>query len=143
MIFQPLISYGAGPTLVNFSLPMKLWDYEEGAGMGGEDVSAAGIPTSYTVRWDQVMRWTLRFTEFEHDVVMDWLKWAMQNKNVPFTVYFDRTDISALSWLVYLDEPAVKDRIKMPRESDAPWVMTTQVALRTVSGARPTRPVRP
>jgi hypothetical protein len=137
MIYQPKIVYAAGGgSTLNFSLSQKLWTYEEGAGMGGEDMSAAGVPVSYIVRWDQLLNVTLRFLESERAAVMDWLKWAQQNKSTSFSFYFDATDLAGAAYDVYLESPKVGERITMPREANSPWVMSTSVTLRQVTGVR-------
>lgn len=140
MIFQPRIVYDVS-TEVIFTVPMKPWEYEEGAGLGGEDTSAAGVPESYTVRWDQFIKLTLRFTEAERAAVMDWLLWAVQHKGTPFSLFIDQTDVTGIA--VYLDSPTAKDRIQSPREQATPWIFTTQVTLRQVAGVRFNRAMRP
>jgi hypothetical protein len=137
MIFQPKIVYN-GITVI-LSLSQKLWTYEEGPGMGGEDVSAAGVPESYVVRWDNIINVTLRFLESERDAVMEWIKWAMSNKGSVSVFYFDSTDPDVASYAVYMEKPKAGDRIAMPREQGSPWIMSTEVKLRTVSASRPAR----
>jgi hypothetical protein len=134
MIFQPLVSYNGG-ILVAFSLPMKLWQYEEGPGMGGEDTTASGLPSSYVVRWDQAVKWTIRFTDAERTIVMEWLRWAMMNKNVAFDVYFDQAVLLS-KYTVYLESPKVSERIRPTREEATPWVWTLDVMFRSVNSTR-------
>jgi hypothetical protein len=140
MIFQPLVSYNGG-ILVAFTLPMKLWTYEEGAGMGGEDTTASGIPSSYVVRWDQATKWSLRFTDAERTAVMEWLKFSVMHKNMPFDVYFDQAVLSS-RYTVYLESPKAAERIQATREDATPWVWTTDVTFRSVNSTRFSMAVR-
>jgi hypothetical protein len=133
MIYAPRFVYNGAVELA-LTLSQKLWTYEEGSGMGGEDTSAAGVPESYIVRWDQLMNMTLRYTEAERGAVMEMLKWCVSNKGTAFSLFHDQTDVTGVA--VYLESPKTSERIKSDRESGSPWVLTTTITLRSPTSVR-------
>lgn len=136
MKWQPRIAYNNGGVVtINLSIPQRWWEPEEGVGMGDEDVSAAGVPISYVVRYDHAVNVTLRFTDAERASVMAWIEWAMRNRGTAFTFRLDQND-AATEYSVYLEAPKLEDRVRPSRDSSAPWVWELDVTLRSSTGTR-------
>jgi hypothetical protein len=138
MRYLPKIVYNA--VTLNFTVRPRFWEPEEGAGLGDEDVSAAGVPESYWVRWDQACKITLRFKDTERADVMAWLEWAMKNKGTPFTFRFDSAD-AGTEYSVYLESPKTGERCRPTRNQNAPWTWEVEVTIRSTNSTRINVPI--
>lgn len=129
--FVPSVVYNA--ITVPFSIPMRLWD-PESKGHGGEGVSGAGIPESFEIRRDELVRLKLRFTESEWAAVRTWLIWAHRNRSTAFTFYFQRSpDLPVGGVSCYLETPKLTDSIK-PTRGETKGTFEIDVTLRSTTG---------
>jgi len=112
---------------LRLSLPCRPW-VTASRGIGGVEVSAAGVPAAYEVRRDQLVRVTLRFHEWEWEQVAHWIEWAQRTAQ-PFRFRFDR-DHSETEYTVYLESPAMGDDVVPRRSTEFPEAMEIDVELR-------------
>lgn len=112
----PRIVYnaGAGNVTINFTYPSKPHEYES-MGVGGQDVSAGGVPEAFEIRRDQLLLWELVFTESEWSAVETWLRLAQQQQ-FSFTFHADKDVVS--EYTVYLESPKLGEAIKPSRMSE-------------------------
>ncbi len=112
----PRIVYnaGAGNVTLNFTYPSSPHNYES-TGVGGHDVSAGGVPESFEIRRDQILLWSLVFTEAEWPAVETWLRLAQQ-QSLSFTFRADA--LVASEYTVYLESPKLGEPIKPERMSE-------------------------
>lgn len=137
MKWNPRIAYNYGAAVtINLTLSSSLYEPEEGAEgeLADEDTSAAGIPESYVVRWDQCANVTLRFTDAEAVSVRTFLELAVKNKGTSFTFRLDQND-AATSYTCYLERPRAGERIKFRRVDDGPW-WEVDITIRSTNGTR-------
>lgn len=87
MQFIPKVVYGAGPTTYSFLHPQKLWT-PAARSVGGSNVSDSGVPESFILRRDQLVKLVLRFSEAEWADVDAWLTFAQTGASFDF--YFDK-----------------------------------------------------
>ena len=113
--------------LLRLSLPCRPW-VPVSRGIGGSEVSAAGVPAAYEIRRDRIQRVTLRVLEDEWEQVEAWLEWA-QRTALPFRWRFDQ-DNAATEYDVYLDAPAMGDPIEPQRSADFGSVLEITIDLR-------------
>lgn len=128
---RPRVSYGAGPTVFDFTLPMELWGYA-GRHHGGRAVSGAGIPEVYTIRREHRVALTLRFTEGEWSDVEAWIR-AVMESGATFDFRFDQ-DVVATEYEVYLEEPAPGSTWS-PSRGEFPTELFVNVVLRNSADA--------
>lgn len=133
LAFVPQVVYSASNTVVPFTIPMRLWEPDSHA-VGGEGVSAAGIPEAFIIRRDEKAHLKLRFTESEWAAVRTWLIWAHNNRATAFTFYFQRSpDLPVGGIAAYLDAPKATDSIKPTRgETKGTWDL--EITIRSTTG---------
>lgn len=112
-VLAPRFVYGPGPTTLDLEQRLASWGPVR-ATEGERNVSAAGIPTSYRIRKDNVARVTIVFSDAEWPAVDTFLDWAT-GPNRPFTFYFDQTD-GTTAYTVWLDSPEEGQRV-VPRQA--------------------------
>lgn len=134
MKFAPLITYDTPSVFLPLTLSQKWWEPEEGVGFGDEDETDAGMPHSYVVRYDQRVGATLRFTDDERVAVMQFIEWAMKNRETSFLFRFDQND-AGTEFEVYLETPAPGEMVR-PTRGTAFWTWELPVMLRSVAGER-------
>lgn len=117
---------------LTLSLPQKFPQTEEGPGMGDEDTTASGLTVGYYVGWQYAVVIVLRFTDDEYEDVMAAVRWAMQNKSIPFLFRFD-ADLPETEHSVYLEAPKLLDRIKPTRDQRTPEVWELTLTLRSAT----------
>lgn len=124
----PRIVYnaGAGNVTLNFTYPSSPHNYES-TGVGGHDVSAGGVPEAYEIRRDQILLWTLVFTESEWLSVETWLRLAQQQQ---FSFTFRPDKDVATEFTVYLDSPKLGDPIKPERMAEYIGAFRISLSLR-------------
>ena len=107
------------------SIPQRPYDMST-RGVGGSDVSAAGVPAAFEIRRDNLLRLTLRFPEHEWDDVERAVRHLQKAGSATF--YPDQDDTS-VAYTVYGESPAMGTEIR-PRRSDFPRVLELDVTLR-------------
>jgi hypothetical protein len=100
-------------------------------GIGGQDVSASGVPEAYEIRRDHLVTWTLVFLESEWIAVETWLRLA-QRQQFSFTFRPDK-DV-ATEFTVYLESPKMGETIKPVRASQYQKAFTLDLVFRRTSG---------
>src|SRR5690606_34156674 len=125
LLWRPQIEWGGN--LLRLALPCRPWT-PVSRGIGGSEVSAAGVPAAYEIRRDRIQRVTLRVLEDEWEQVEAWLEWA-QRTALPFRWRFDQ-DAPSTEYDVYLDAPAMGDGIAPVRSAEFPEAMELTVELR-------------
>jgi len=128
--WTPAVAYDV--YYLRFSLPCRPWT-PISRGIGGSEVSAAGVPAAYEVRRDRLQRVTLRVLEDEWEQVEAWLAWAQATAQ-PFKWRFDQ-DNPATEYTVYLDAPAMGDPIEPQRSADDGSVLEITIDLRYAGGS--------
>lgn len=123
--WTPDITYDA--YYLRLSLPCRPW-VTASRGIGGVEVSAAGVPAAYEVRRDQIARVSLRFREWEWPQVQAWIEWAQRTAQ-PFRFRFD-WDHSETEYLAYLDAPRMGEDVAPRRSTEFPEAMEIDVELR-------------
>lgn len=127
----PYIEYGASIP-VDFTLDAAFPKPSSGVGYGDEDMSGAGIPISYVVRYDEWAELKLRFTDDEYDAVMAFLAYQMVNRAEPFYLQFNVDDI-ATRFSVYLDTPKANSRARPTRHQQDASVWEFSITVRSVN----------
>ena len=112
------------------SVPQRPWGFGS-RGVGGSDISAAGVPASYEIRRDHLLHLTLRFPESEWDDVERLVRHLQLAGSA--TLYPDQDDTSVLH-LVYGESPALGEEI-LPRRSAFPSVLELDVTVRRTTDA--------
>ena len=112
------------------SVPQRPWGFGS-RGVGGSDISAAGVPAAFEIRRDHLLHLTLRFPESEWDDVERLVRHLQLAGSATF--YPDQDDTSVLH-LVYGESPALGDEI-LPRRSDFPSVLELDVTVRRTTDA--------
>jgi len=128
--FAPKIVYphGGGTTLT-LDTPMGYWE-PESKGIGGSDLSAAGIPEAFQIRRDELLHVRLRFTESEWSDVRDFIVWAQTNAQT-FDFYPDQG--SGTNYECYLHAPELREGFRPSRMSDPAFYELT-IVLRKADG---------
>lgn len=104
------------------------------ATLGGMRVAASGVPAGYVVRRDSLIDVTVRFWEGEWTALRNLLIWGQSQQVIDW--YPDADDTST-TWPVYLEAPAVGDRIAPERDGEFPRVFELPLSLRGVGTAVP------
>lgn len=131
-IFVPKIVYNTSTNLL-FTLPLRLWD-PISVGVGGQNVSTAGIPESFELRRDEKAKVTIRFTEAEWPNVRTFMLFQQRNPGTAFTFFFQTTPaLPAGGFSVYLDKPAMGEDIA-PKRGDAKGTFELDLVLRSTNG---------
>ena len=134
--FRPRFTYGfAGDlTTVNLRWPMLPWTPADG-GVGGSATAASGIPESYRIRVDRIIRMELRIEEDELADFRGFLNWARRHGST-FTVRIDQAD-AATEFEAYLQSPRWEDQqeVQYSRDPEYPRVFRVELAVRRASGA--------
>lgn len=126
----PKIVYNSPAATLTLTHAQRRWAVDS-QGVGGTDQSAAGIPESFTIRRDELLRVRLRFTEAEWSAVRGWLVWA-QGSGQAFT-YFPDKDLAG-SYSVYLEAPALGEPFR-PEPVDFDGLYEISLVLRTSDAA--------
>jgi hypothetical protein len=129
--FNPQIVYNAGATTVSLTLPMRLWD-PTSRGVGGQNVSTAGIPEAFELRRDELVKVTLRFKETEWPNIRTFLVFQQRNPSSSFTFNFQTSPLVAAPSAVYLEKPAMAEDIS-PKRGDAKGTFEIDLVLRSVN----------
>lgn len=111
---RPRVVYNDGSAVdFTFSLPQRPW--RPGTrGVGGSDVSGAGVPESFEVRRDERLHVTLRFTESEW---ADVRRMIVHGQNSGTITWYPDADDAGTSHTVYLDEPPLdEEAVPQPGE---------------------------
>lgn len=130
--FAPKVSYGTGPTVISMRFPQTAWE-PASQGVGGSDVSGAGVVAAYEIRRDQILKTTLRFFESEWPAIGLWLEFGQRGNS--FTFWMDQND-STSSHVCYLLTPKMGDKIQLARHSEIVGAYTLDIELRDTSGTR-------
>lgn len=129
--FVPKIVYNTSTTL-SFSLSLRLWD-PISMGIGGQNVSTAGIPEAFELRRDEKANITLRFTEAEWVNVRTWVLFQQRNPSIAFTFWFQTSPLTpTLGFDVYLDKPIMGDAIT-PKRGDAKGTFELDITIRSTN----------
>lgn len=111
--FSPKIQYGAGPTTLLFTQSQGSWTPERVI-QGGSSESAAGIPETFVIRKDSLLKTVLIFKESEYATVVAWLDWVMDNGSAGFFTFWPDQNVPGTSYSAWLIEP----------KPGAPWGIT-------------------
>jgi hypothetical protein len=128
--FVPKITYNTSTNIV-FTLPLRLWD-PISAGVGGQNVSTAGIPESFELRRDEKVKVTLRFLESEWPTVRTFILFQQRNPGTAFTFIFQNSPLVG-SFSVYLDKPVMGEDIA-PKRGEAKGTFEIDLVLRSTNG---------
>lgn len=127
-------SYGA--TNYSPSLPPRAWDPADET-VGGVEIAAAGAPTTYVVRRDDLLEVTLRFPEAEWDDVLALVTYGQTGQVIQ---WFANVDVEPdYSEGVYLHAPAPGERWK-PTRGQFPRTFEVTLTLRGALGGIPWTP---
>lgn len=101
-------------TTLDLSLPPEPWRQAVPKAVGGGIMwSAAGLPSSYVVRWERALIIPNRLTEAEWPTYRAMLEWGMQGGVITWTP--DLVGAPATSYSLYLLAPAITDGGEVPR----------------------------
>lgn len=117
------------PVDYTMALPQMPWDYES-RGLGGHDVSAAGIPAAFEIRRDHILHLTLRFWEQEWPDAERLARHLQRGGEVTF--YPDASE--GTSHTVYGEAPALGEAIS-PRTSSVGGVLELDVSVRRTTSS--------
>jgi hypothetical protein len=117
---------------LNLTLPMRPWELRSG-GVGGWEISAAGVPESFVIRVDRLADLTLRVLETELEDVIAELE-AIRAASEPFYFAFDQDD-SMTEYFVYLHAPVWPEEIAPDRDDEYVGLFLLRLTLRTVDGS--------
>lgn len=104
--------------------------------IGGRRVSGAGVPVSYLVRRDSLSVITLRVMEDEWDDCLAFLQFGQTSAS--FLWYPDADE--ATTHEVYLEAPAMGERIEPTRDAQYPRMFEIPITLRGVGAVVPSQP---
>lgn len=137
MRYRPLYTYGFSGSEVELllSLPQTWWTPEEGIALGHESISAAGIPISEWMRYDQAVLQRIRFTDDEYVAVMTMVEWIMRRKHVPVVMRLEYNN-AATEYEVYLESPSKTNRAVPTRDTNDPSVWLLNLLWRSTDGTR-------
>lgn len=137
MRFRPEFTYGyvGSETTLLFSLPQLFWSPEEGIALGNESISAAGLPISEWMRYDQAVAMRVRFTDAEYVSVMTMVEWCWRRKHVPLTIRLEYDNFQT-EYSVYMEKPAVGSRAVPTRDPSDQSVWQLDFIFRSVDGTR-------
>lgn len=112
---------------VDFTLthPQRTWR-PGSRGVGGSDVSAAGVPEAFEVRRDERLHVTLRFTESEWANVR---RMVVHGQGAGTITFYPDADVAGTNHTVYLDEPEMGQEV-VPRRSELASIYEIDVVLR-------------
>ena len=134
--FRPWFQWGFPGDLSTLALewPMRPWTPADG-GVGGSATAASGIPESYRIRVDRIVRMELRIMEEELPFFRAFLNWARRHGST-FTVRLDQDDATT-EFTAYLQSPRWEDQqeVEYTRDAEYPWLFIVPLAVRRSSGA--------
>jgi hypothetical protein len=104
---------------------------------GGSDIAASGVPASYNVRKDHLIKLRLRIWESEYEAFEAGLIEFGQSAEA-FTWLPDADEVEG--YLVYLQEPARGAKLEPARDSNFPRLFEVSIVLRSADGSLPFRP---
>lgn len=128
---SPRVIYGPGNTTILFKLPQKPWS-PISHGIGGADISAAGVPAAWEQRREQRVKVNLMFFESEWTALESWLKYAQKGNS--FSWAFNPNDATSV-YICYLTKPLMNEAIEPTRSADFIGVYTLELELRSTTGA--------
>jgi hypothetical protein len=94
-------------------------------GVGGSDVSAAGVPEAFEVRRDERLKLRLRFTEAEWTNVR---RMIVHGQNAGTITFYPDADLGT-NHTVYLDEPKMGEEID-PQPTDTHGIYEIAITIR-------------
>lgn len=137
---RPKVSYGSGPTVFNFTLPLMPWELKQ-VTKGGYGKSSTGVPESLIIRRERWLTTTLRFYDSEKSNVLDWMEYVIDNA-ASFNFWLDQNDATT-NYLVYLEKPHMTDDVEFKRDENYLGAWKTEITVTTVAGARFTTSIIP
>jgi hypothetical protein len=134
MLRRSVFDYGAGTWEAELSavdwLPMD-------STVGGQRISAAGIPASYVVRRDVLLQLTLRVRESEWASFLNLLTYGQAAEAITWT---PDAEVPAETYQVYWHAPAAGEQMTPSRNAEYPSVFEVSITLRGVGTSAPWRP---
>lgn len=128
---QPRWVYNDGSAVdYSMSLPQREWDYGS-RGVGGSDVSAAGVPAAYEIRREYLLHLTLRFPVTEWADVDRLVRHLQGGTACNFR---PDQDVPGVAHIVYGVTPAMGDEIR-PRRAEEPETFELQITVRRTTAA--------
>lgn len=103
MLLNPGFSYGAGPTVVQLTIPQSPW-VPSTERVGGSRILAAGLPVSRTIRRDFLLGLALRVKESEYPA-LEAMVADRQGRSGTDAQFSFRIDPTAGWTVCYLHEP--------------------------------------
>lgn len=130
-IYGPL---GSEVTLIT-SISVRPW-LPTNRTIGGQRISAAGVPASYVVRTDHLLEITLRFYESEWSAIENLVAFGQSAQSF---LWYPEAD-SGTGVEVYLDSPQFGESVVPSRDAEFPRVMELPITIRGVGTAVPWTP---
>lgn len=130
--WTPRLTFGDGPTVFRFALPMTPFRSTLG-GLGGVRFTATGAQGAWKATDRSRLGFSLRFTAAEWPSVRAWLAWAQTG--AAFTWTPDPDNLPGISHSVYLDGPQAGSRVDPFPDPDYPRVRLLPVLIRRTDGA--------
>lgn len=133
LAFIPRVTYGAGPTVLDFTYPMRAWL------PGRRDIGATarfpgGQRSAYKRSRFPLLGLTIEISERELQSVYNFIEYVIDNA-AQFTFYPDKSDL-ATSYAAYLNEPGFGDRQWFPRQGQQLGLYEIDLVLESAAGAR-------
>lgn len=129
--WRPRFEYGTGPTVVLFTIPMRIWSRAL-AMTGGADRAATWLGASYEVSRAYLLRITLRYYESEENDVIDLIDY-LRSWPQTGTFYPDQLDLGT-SFEVDVESPRKGDELAGRPDPNYPAAREIDITLRNVAG---------
>lgn len=129
----PKVSYGAGPTVLIWTFPMKIWNLREKT-FGGFGKASTGIPEAILIRRERHLLTTLTVYESELQATKDWLEYVIDNA-AAFDFWLNKND-NATQYNVYLEKPHMTDDVDFVRRDGYPGAWQLEIDITTTNNTR-------
>lgn len=128
--YVPRIVYNA--VTLDLTYPLHVWDFED-EGVGGHDLTAAGVGVAFEIRRDYEVALGVRVADSEVADVRAWIAWAQRNPHLTFAFRFDATD-AGTEYDVRMRSPVVGEWVTFPADHDFPGLRRFSCRLVNAAG---------